>query len=97
MNPRTGIRKDPIDYDDDRPPRRRSRIAVWSAALAVSGLFVLGWLLGILAIWLGIRGQRDANVSTGIGARGVATLGLVLGVVDLLMWTAAHAWFKVFI
>ncbi|SFN98475.1 hypothetical protein SAMN05216207_102645 [Pseudonocardia ammonioxydans] len=78
------------------PPRNGAGVAalVLGILAVLTGLFLLGGLLGLIAIALGIVGITRA--SKGIATnRGVAIGGLVLGVIGVLM-TVAVVVFAVF-
>lgn len=78
------------------PPRNGAGVAalVLGILAVLTGIFLLGGLLGLIAIALGIVGITRA--SKGIATnRGVAIGGLVLGVIGVLM-TVAVVVFAVF-
>jgi Domain of unknown function (DUF4190) len=62
-------------------PQRTNKMAIWSLVLSILTLGGLGSLAGI---WLGAvaRGRTD---TTGERGRGLATAGIVVGVVTLLI------------
>ncbi|WP_250282894.1 hypothetical protein [Frankia sp. CiP1_Cm_nod2] len=61
-----------------RTPTAR-RDSVISLVCGIIGLFLLGIILGIVAIAFGVRGRRG-------GGGHLATAGLVLGIVDVALW-----------
>lgn len=93
---------DEDDYDDaPRPKGKRNRSGVESiipykngTALGayycgVFGLIpIIGFLLGIVAIVLGILGLKKASKFPEAGGKGHAITGIILGVVDLVLWPA---------
>ncbi len=70
-----------------------SRSALWSTITGAVGIFLLGWLLGPIAIWLGVRGRSEAKRMPTVTGSGLAVTGIVLGVLALLIWVAGVYWF----
>ena len=62
---------------------RTNGLAIASLCCGVVGLFVLNIILGPLAIVFGVVARRQAGAKNGAG---MATAGIVLGVVDVLLW-----------
>jgi Domain of unknown function (DUF4190) len=64
---------------------RTNRMAVWSLACALVGLFGCGVVLGPVAIALGRQARRDIR-RTGDDGYGLAVAGIVVG------WVAVGSW-----
>lgn len=90
------VEDDEDDFDDAPRPKKRSRSGVetiipykngMALAAYYCGVFglipFLGFLLGIVAIILGIIGITKAKQSGGMGH---AIAGIILGIVDLALW-----------
>jgi hypothetical protein len=66
------------------PPRGNSNgLAIVSLVCGIVGLFFLGFIFGPLALILG--GMALYQASRGIGHRGIAWAGLILGVIDVVL------------
>ena len=81
----TPAAQDPLQYAH---PSIAPRTSTWSIVSLVCGCllcipFVTGILAGVFG-FLGIRHSRDPNNS----GKGMAVAGLVLGIVNVLGWTA---------
>jgi hypothetical protein len=76
----------PTGYGPIPAPRRGSGAAVASLGLGLIGC--VPFLTSLLAIILGIVGIRKTR-DPAVGGKGLAIAGLVLGIVDLLRWSAA--------
>jgi hypothetical protein len=61
---------------------RTNGLAIASLCCGIVGLFVLNIILGPLAIVLGVVSRRQA----GGNGSGMAKAGIVLGVVDVVLW-----------
>jgi hypothetical protein len=57
--------------------------AIWSLVLGIVGLLCCGFLAGIPAIILGNMAKKEI-ATTGEGGNGLATAGLVLGVLAVI-------------
>ncbi|MFC8371588.1 MULTISPECIES: DUF4190 domain-containing protein [unclassified Streptomyces] len=62
---------------------RTNGLAVASLCCGIIGLFFLNIVLGPLAIVFGAVARRQAAVKNGAG---MAKAGIVLGVVDIVLW-----------
>jgi hypothetical protein len=83
IDPATGL---PLGV---KPPASMASVM----ALVCGILMCLGPLTGIPAIIAGILGRRAAKADpAGVGGLTMATIGIVLGILNLLGWTA---WFFV--
>jgi hypothetical protein len=66
--------------------QRTNTKAVWSLVLGVVGALgtlycLLGGVVGLVALFLGLRGRREIDASGGMQTgRGLSTAGIVLGV-----------------
>lgn len=61
--------------------------AIGSLVCGIIGFFVFGLILGIIALVLGFQVRKTAP--RGTTSRGMATAGIVLGIVDLLGYVLA--------
>jgi hypothetical protein len=99
-----------IELDDDDAPRPKKKkagvetiipykngLALGAYYCGVFGLIpILGFLLGLVAIVLGVLGLKAAANKPKVGGKGHAITGIILGVVDLVIWPAvglALGWF----
>ncbi|MEU5636027.1 DUF4190 domain-containing protein [Streptomyces rishiriensis] len=62
---------------------RTNGLAIASLCCGIVGLFLLNIVLGPLAIVFGAVARRQASVRDGAG---MAKAGIVLGVVDVVLW-----------
>ncbi|MFI0999425.1 DUF4190 domain-containing protein [Streptomyces galbus] len=62
---------------------RTNGLAIASLCCGIIGLFFLNIVLGPLAIVFGVIARRQAGVKNGAG---MATAGIVLGVIDVVLW-----------
>ena len=60
--------------------------AVASLVCAIIGLFTLGIILGPIAIFLARGAKRRIREDPELGGDGIATAGLVIGIVDTALW-----------
>ena len=60
--------------------------AVASLVCAIIGLFTLGIILGPIAIVLAKTARRKIQEDPELGGDGIATAGLVIGIVDTALW-----------
>ncbi len=60
--------------------------AIASFVCGLIGVFVLGVVLGAAALVLGYLGKRDTDATPGLGGRGLAIAGLVLGGIDVIFF-----------
>jgi hypothetical protein len=68
------------------PPNTSNGLAIAALVCGIVGLLCLGFVLGPLAIIFGGIGLSKAN--QGAEHKGLATAGLVLGIVDVVMQVA---------
>lgn len=61
---------------------RTNGLAIASLCCGIVGLFIMNIILGPLAIVLGVVARRQAGANGG----GMAKAGIVLGVVDVVLW-----------
>jgi hypothetical protein len=61
-------------------PQQSNGLAIGSLICGIVGFIIFGLILGIVAISLGIQGRKGQSL------RGVATAGIVLGVIDIAAW-----------
>lgn len=89
------------DYDDAPRPKKKNkgpggvqRIIPYKNGLALAAYYCgvfglipfLGFGLGPIAVVLGIMGFLKANKSSKAGGKGHAITGIILGVVDVILW-----------
>lgn len=60
--------------------------AIASLVCAIIGLFTLGIILGPIAIVLATTARRKIREDPELGGDGIATAGLVIGIVDTALW-----------
>jgi len=66
---------------------RTSQKATASLVCGIVGFVCFGFILGVVAIILGVYARRDIEGSAGrLGGGGLATAGIVLGVIDIVAW-----------
>ena len=46
--------------------------------------FFVGWVLGIIAIVFGVLARKRADADPAVGRRGMATAGIVLGIIAIV-------------
>ena len=59
--------------------------AIASLVLGILGFVVFPVVPSVLAIWLGVTAKRRIQVDPGLGGEGMATAGIILGVVELVL------------
>lgn len=64
-------------------PRSSNGMAIAALVCGIVGLFFLGFIFGPLALILGGLAVYHAN--RGMGRRGIAWAGLILGVIDVVL------------
>ncbi|HYZ18667.1 MAG TPA: DUF4190 domain-containing protein [Gaiellaceae bacterium] len=67
-------------------PTRTSGKAIASLVLGIICLFAFGLILGILAIVFGVQARRETEADTSVGGRGLATAGITLGIIGIVLW-----------
>ena len=65
-------------------PKVRAPGAVASLVCGIIGLFLFGVILGIIAISMSMKAKRAIAADPMYGGGGLATAGLVLGIIDLI-------------
>jgi len=76
-----------LAYGGGNKPTSTSSSAIWALVCGIAGFFLCGLILGIAAINLGNKAKKEIQASNGqIGGNGMATAGIVLGVIDLVAW-----------
>jgi uncharacterized membrane protein len=71
--------------------RRTDGGAIASLVLGVLGFVVFPVVPSILAIWLGLAAKRRMRQDPSLGGEGLATAGVILGVIELALVTLAVA------
>ncbi|GGT28873.1 hypothetical protein GCM10010254_57040 [Streptomyces chromofuscus] len=70
------------------PGSRTNGLAIASLTCGIIGIFLFNVILGPIAIVLGAVGMRQAPVK---GGGGMARAGIILGIVDLVLFVALLA------
>ncbi|MBE0414948.1 MAG: DUF4190 domain-containing protein [Dehalococcoidia bacterium] len=60
--------------------------AIASLVCAIVGFFILGIVLGPIAIALGVGARRKIRENPELGGEGIATAGLVIGIIDTVFY-----------
>jgi hypothetical protein len=64
-----------------------SKEAIWSLVCGIAGFFICGLILGLVAINKAKKAKDEIAASGGqIGGSGLATTGMVLGIIDIIAW-----------
>ena len=92
--------------DQRRPAQARAAPSASSNGFAVTALvcgivgavlgvlpFFVGWILGIIAIVFGVLARKRAEADPAIGRKGMATAGIVLGIIAIV---ASIVWVLIF-
>ncbi len=67
--------------------------AVASMVCGIIGIFCVGLVLGIIALVMGIGAKKKIQQNPGMyGGNGMATAGVVLGIIDVVGWAILIAW-----
>lgn len=66
--------------------KRTSGKAIASLVLGIVGLLILPIVCSTLAIVFGTMARNETQRDPGLGGRGMATAGFVLGIVSLVVW-----------
>ena len=76
-----------LAYGGGGKPVSTSSSAIWALVCGIVGFLICGLILGIAAINLGNKAKQEIRASNGqIGGGGMATAGIVLGIIDLVLW-----------
>ena len=60
--------------------------AVWSLVLGLLGLFCCGFVMGIIAIVIGLQAKQEIRENPGrFSGTGMATAGIALGIFDIVL------------
>lgn len=59
--------------------------AIASLVCAIIGIFILGIILGPIAIALSVGARRRIQEDPNLGGNGIATAGLVIGIVETVL------------
>jgi Domain of unknown function (DUF4190) len=65
---------------------RTSGKAIASLVLGIISLFLFGVIAGVLAIIFGVQARREIEADPSVGGRGLATAGLTLGIIGVVLW-----------
>jgi len=71
--------------------------AVASLVCAIIGYFFLGIILGPIAIALATGARRRIRENPELGGNGLAIAGLVIGIVDTVLWGLFVLWIIIFV
>ena len=86
---------DEIDEIEDHEASKTNRKAIASLVLGILGLTGVLFVAAIVAIAIGRGAHREIDAS-GASGRGLATMGIVLGWIGLIWFTAFVIFFWVF-
>lgn len=81
------------DNYNAQPAKKTNGLAIASLVCSLVGLIVAGMIMGILAICLSIAAKNKMKVYTNEGGKGMATAGLVIGIIDVaftVLWTVIN-------
>lgn len=65
---------------------RTSGKAIASLVLGIVSLFLFGIIAGPLAVIFGVLARKEIDADSSIGGRGLATVGLTLGIIGIVLW-----------
>lgn len=65
-------------------PKKTNGLAIASFVCSLVGLIIFGVILGILAISFGVTAKKRMEVFENEGGKGLATAGIVIGIVDIV-------------
>ena len=66
-------------------PVENNKKAIWSLVCAIIGLFILGIVLGPVAIFLGVQAKQEIKARPSqLKGEGMATAGIVIGVIAFI-------------
>lgn len=65
---------------------------LWALITGILSFFCCGLILGIVAIVLGVQGRKAAQMGTATNG-GMATAGMVLGIIGLIVNTIGSGWY----
>jgi Domain of unknown function (DUF4190) len=66
--------------------QRTSGKAIAALVLGIVGLFIFGFIAGVIAIILAVLARKEIDADPSLGGRGLATAGLVLGIIGVVLW-----------
>jgi len=66
--------------------QRTSGYAIAALVLGIVSLFIFGVICGTLAIIFGVKARNEIDRTPGLGGRQMATAGLVLGILGVVLW-----------
>jgi Domain of unknown function (DUF4190) len=66
--------------------QRTSGKAIAALVLGIVSIFAFGFIAGLIAIILGVLARKEIDADPSLGGRGLATAGLVLGIVGVVLW-----------
>jgi hypothetical protein len=67
-------------------PQRTSGKAIAALVLGIVSIFIFGFIAGLIAIILAVLARKEIDADPSLGGRGLATAGLVLGIVGIVLW-----------
>jgi hypothetical protein len=71
---------------DTGAPRTHPQ-ATTALVISIVGIFVLGLVLGALAVYMGVRARGDIEYSQGqLTGTGRATAAVIIGILEILAW-----------
>ena len=66
--------------------QRTSGKAIAALVLGIVSIFIFGFIAGLIAIILAVLARKEIDADPSLGGRGLATAGLVLGIVGIVLW-----------
>lgn len=66
--------------------QRTSGKAIAALVLGIVSIFAFGFIAGVIAIILGVLARKEIDADPSLGGRGLATAGLVLGIIGIVLW-----------
>ena len=67
-------------------PQRTSGKAIAALVLGIVSIFIFGFIAGLIAIILAVLARKEIDADPSLGGRGLATAGLVLGIIGIVLW-----------
>jgi hypothetical protein len=66
--------------------QRTSGKAIAALVLGIVSLFIFGVIAGVIAVVLAVQARKEIDADPSLGGRGMATAGLVLGIIGIVLW-----------
>lgn len=83
----TSLKKLPKKNTSQYKDQQTNGMAVAGFTMSLVGLFIFGFILGVLAVIFSSIGlSRTINDPEAWGGKGLATAGLIIGIIDIIGW-----------